>query len=287
VGQFDKLAAMAPGVLDLIEKKGRTSDFFGLPINPYATLFGYYGASLGGLGDFLEGELFLEKGLRHATRIGDSRTLALVEQDCAACFYDKGDWKAVAEHSQKTITYSEEVKFLLFLAWGWGTLGSAVAYLGDPEAGRGYGEKGLKMHQDAGIEWGLSFQYLCLGVTYFQMDDLEHARGFMEEALKLSRKNNEKYFEVMASIFLGRILGRTETPDIRKAEECVLQGMKIADDLKIKPFYAQGRLFLGELYAHEGKKRKALENLKRAETMFLEMGMDYWLAEARKVLAGL
>jgi hypothetical protein len=51
--------------------------------------------------------------------------------------------------------------------------------------------------------------------------------------------------------------------------------------------YAQGHLFLGELYAHGGQEEKALEHLKKAETMFQEMGMEYWLAVARKVSAGL
>jgi hypothetical protein len=60
--------------------------------------------------------------------------------------------------------------------------------------------------------------------------------------------------------------------------------MKIADELKTKPFYAQGHLFLGELYADAGQKEKALENMKKAEVMFQEMGMDYWLARTKKVL---
>jgi hypothetical protein len=63
--------------------------------------------------------------------------------------------------------------------------------------------------------------------------------------------------------------------------------MKIADELKTKPAYAQGHLFLGELYAHAVWKEKALEHLTQAEAMFQDMGMDYWLAEARKVSAGL
>jgi class 3 adenylate cyclase/tetratricopeptide (TPR) repeat protein len=285
--QFDKVVAMVPGVLDLLEKKEGASDFFGATANPYATLSAYCGMCLGLLGNFLEGEPFLEKGLDHATRIGDLRTLAPVEQCYGFFCHAKGDWKAAAEHAQKQIGYSEEAKYLIFLGWGWGMLGTACAYLGDPETGRSYGEKGLKMLLDAGIEWGLSMQHLFLGDTYLQRDGLENAREFTEEALRLSQKDHDKYWEASAWILLGRILGRVETPHIRKAEECILQGMKIADELKIKPFYSQGHLFLGELYAHAGQKEKALENLKKAETMFQEMGMDYWLDETRDVSAGL
>jgi class 3 adenylate cyclase len=286
-GQLDKAVATARVALDLLEKKERTSDFFGLPVNPYATLSGYCGLSMGWLGNFLEGELFLEKGLRHAARIGDLRTLALVEFLYGSFCHAKGDWKAAAEHAQKQIGYGEEAKYLILLGWGWGFLGSAYAYLGDPETGRSYGEKGIKMQRDAGIEFFLSYQHLALGVTHLQLGDPEKARGSVEEALRLSQKNNEKYWEALSWIFLGRILGRTETPQIRKAEECILQGMRLSDELKTQPTSAQGHLFLGELYAHGGQKEKALENLAKAETMFQEMGMDYWLAVTRKISAGL
>jgi len=86
---------------------------------------------------------------------------------------------------------------------------------------------------------------------------------------------------------LGRILARTGPSQIHKAEECILQGMKISDELRTRPQYALGYFFLGELYAGAGQKQKALENLKKAETMFQEMGMDYWLEQAQAVLSKL
>jgi class 3 adenylate cyclase/tetratricopeptide (TPR) repeat protein len=286
-GQFDRLVTMLSGVLDLIEKKERESDFFGLPVNAYAVLSGHCGGAMGPLGDFQKGELFLEKGLRHATRIGDLRTLAFIEFVYGGFCLGKGDWKVAAEHAQKSITYSEEVKFLMTLSLSWSLLGNAYAHLGDPETGKSYGEKGLKMHQDARIEWFLSLQYLNLGDTHLQLGDLGHARSSVEEALRLSQKNNEKPWEAGSSILLGRILGRMETSPTHEAEESILQGMKIADELKMRPTYAEGLLFLGELYAHSGQKEKALESLTKAETMFQEMGMDYWLAETRKISAAL
>jgi class 3 adenylate cyclase/tetratricopeptide (TPR) repeat protein len=286
-GQFDKALAMIPDVLDLIEKKERTSDFFGLHINPYASLSTYFGFVLGWRGNFQEGEPFLEKGLCHATRIGDARTIATAEFFYAEFFHTKGDWNAAGEHCKNAITYSEEAKYLTILSWAWTELGNICAYLGDPETGRSYGEKGLTMQRDAGIEWGLSNTQTYLGDTHFQRGDLENARALVEESLKFSQKNNEKYWEATAWILLGHILGRTEASDIRRAEECILQGMKIADELKAKPAYAQGHLFLGEFHAHAGWKEKALEHLRQAEAMFQDMGMNYWLAEARKVSAGL
>ena len=61
----------------------------------------------------------------------------------------------------------------------------------------------------------------------------------------------------------------------------------ISDELKIRPFSAQGHLFLGELYIDSREKEKALENLKKAEGMFQEMGMDYWTGRTQEVLGRL
>jgi len=43
---------------------------------------------------------------------------------------------------------------------------------------------------------------------------------------------------------------------------------------------------LGELYLNVGQKQKTMENLDKAEVMFQEMGMDYWLERTQEVLKG-
>jgi hypothetical protein len=64
-------------------------------------------------------------------------------------------------------------------------------------------------------------------------------------------------------------------------------GLAILNDLQAKPFYSQGRLFLGEFYLDTGQKEKALENLKEAEALYQEMGMDYWVDRTRGLLGKL
>jgi hypothetical protein len=54
--------------------------------------------------------------------------------------------------------------------------------------------------------------------------------------------------------------------------------------LKTKPEYAQGHLFLGELYLNTAEKEKAIKNLKRSQEMFQEMGMVYRLDKTKTVM---
>ena len=86
---------------------------------------------------------------------------------------------------------------------------------------------------------------------------------------------------------LGTISGKAEPLEIKKAEGCILKGIEICKELRTKAAYSLGHLYLGELYLNGGEKEKALENIKKAEGMFQEMGMDYWLAKAQEVLGKL
>ena len=116
-GQFYKVVAILPGVVDLLEKTERQSDFFAAPMNPYSYLCVFCGMSMGYLGNFEEGKIFLEKGLRHAAQIDDLRTLGAAEFYYGLFFHVKGYWKPAVEHLQNSIKYSEKAKFLSFLAW--------------------------------------------------------------------------------------------------------------------------------------------------------------------------
>jgi len=79
-------------------------------------------------------------------------------------------------------------------------------------------------------------------------------------------------------------LGKREKSQYAKAEEYILQGIKIFNEVQLKPLASQGYLYLGDLYADTGQNEKALETLKKAEGMMQEMGMDYWLRRTQEVL---
>jgi len=143
-------------------------------------------------------------------------------------------------------------------------------------------EKGLKMQMDIGYH--ISFIHWFLSFVYSDLGNFNEAKVHAEQAVNLAQTSHQKYFEGCSLLQLGRTLGKMEGSQFNKAEEHILKGMKILDELGTKPFYAQGHLFLGELYASAGQKEKALETLKKAQVMFQEIGMDYWLARTRKLL---
>ena len=219
--------------------------------------------------------------------MNDLAAMGLSEMYYGYFCFSKGDRERSKQHFEKSIKHSEETKWMFLSAFSWGTLGYACAMLGDPVTGKRLMEKGLKIHRDSGAEMYLSMAYCRLGEIHRHLGDLQNARSLVEEGLRLSQKNNEKHMEGWSRLVLGSILGKNVPLQIHKAEACFLKGIEILKELRMKAMYSIGYLGLGQLYLNAGEKEKAIENLKKAEGMFREMGMDYWLGKAREVLATL
>ncbi len=283
-GEFRKTIDVAPKVINLLENGQRESDFFGAPFHTYSLLCAYYGLSLAMLGNFEKGTEYLEKGLRIISAINHLASLGVAEAMYGLSFVAKGDGINAINLFEKSIRHFEESRTLAIFGVPWSGLGSGYYYLGDLEAARKHIEKGLDITMRAGSEWWISFHYLYLSKTYLALGDPKNSLRSIEEALRLSRNSSEKHLEGASLTWLGRILGKTDPSQSDKAEEYIVKGVRILEEIGIKPWCSEGYLCLGELYADTGKEEKALENLKRAEKAFQEMKMDYWLSRTGKVL---
>jgi tetratricopeptide (TPR) repeat protein len=121
----------------------------------------------------------------------------------------------------------------------------------------------------------------------FELGDMEEARTHAELGLQFSQANDERQWEGMSRTLLGRVLAKTDPTQIETAEQQILQGISLLEELGLPSVNGCGYLWLGEIYAESGRREEALENLQKAETMFREMGMDYWLGRAQTALARL
>jgi tetratricopeptide (TPR) repeat protein len=271
-----------PRVIDLLEKTQREHEFFGMDANIYSLLEGCYGSSLGILGEFTKGKQSCEKAISFAHKINHLFSIGIAELNYVGLLVTKGDGENTVKHAQSSIEYLEKSQAVIYLPLSWSCLGYGYFFLGELETALKFLKKGLKMQMETAFpvpifHWFLAFAHCDLG-------NLNEAKVHAEQALNLAQTSHQKYWEGLSGIQLGRILGKMEGSQLRRAEEHILKGMKILDELETKPLYAQGYLFLGDLYADAGQKEKAIENLRKAEAMFQKMGMDYWLARTKRLL---
>jgi tetratricopeptide (TPR) repeat protein len=119
------------------------------------------------------------------------------------------------------------------------------------------------------------------------LSELAEAQSCAEEALELSLKVNNRQFEGQSQVLLGRILGKMDGSKREEAEGHIIKGIKILEELKLRPSLSQGYFCLGELYADAGRKNEALINLNKALSMCQEMGIGYWPDKIQEVLGRL
>jgi tetratricopeptide (TPR) repeat protein len=279
-----KIIDVASKVIALLDKTQRQTESFGKPYNAYSILLAFYATCLSMLGNFEEGKALLEKGIKFALKIKDLTALVWLESRYGTILNWKGEGKNALEHYQNAIKYSEEAQMLVISGVDWILSGWSYCQLGDHKTARECIEKGLKIHSDVGAHFHLDFFYGLSSMIYLESGDLKKAQQRAEEALKLSQKHHHNWIEGFVRLQLGRIFEKAENTQGGKAEDCILRGIEILDELKLKPIYAQGYHYLGELYVDTGQKDKALENFKKAEALFREMSMDYLLTKTQELL---
>jgi tetratricopeptide (TPR) repeat protein len=283
-GYLDKIVDMAPDIIKLIEKEKKESDFFTMPMNVHSTFYGYLGYSLGALGDFEKGEPFCEKGLQYALQLGDPRSIAYAELWYGIFLNYKGAGEIAVGHWEKCIKYCEETNWIFALAVAWAGLGLAITYSGDPQTGIVYIQKGLKIQSSTGLKPFLSWYYWSLGIANFEFDDLKNSLDCFTKAIEIACDNSEKIWEGLSRIWLGRILAKLDPSQIDTSKESILKGINLLEELKLKSSYPIGYLFLGEIYADSRQNDKALRTLKKAESLYEKMGMDFYLVKTKEVL---
>jgi tetratricopeptide (TPR) repeat protein len=281
-GEPYKTSLLALKTIKMLESQKKQHDFFGLGNNVYTALSLYYGHSLGWLGDFEKGELQCRKGLEFGKKIDSLTGLALAEFLYGYLYMHKGEGQNVKKHFQECVKYCEEGGALIYLGLAWTGLGMGHFLIDDKEPAQKYIKKGMKIQKDAGIPYYLSFHNFALGMVQLASGHVKQSEESFKAALRLSREHNEKWIEGTSRIYLGITTAHGDKLKIEKAEESILEGIKILEDRQIKPWSSIGYFNLGMLQAHRGKMRPARINLQIAGNLFKEMGMNYWLSLTRQ-----
>jgi class 3 adenylate cyclase/tetratricopeptide (TPR) repeat protein len=284
IGDYEKILNIAPDVIGLIEREGRKSDSFGMPMNPYSVLCTYCGLSMGNSGYFEEGKAFFEKALRNVSEFKDISVVGAAELAYGTLLVVKGDWGLALEHLKKGIKYTEVVKWFWVSALSRTCLGLAYVMIGELETGRLNAKEGLNLHRSTGVEMHLPASHYFSSFVYMELGELGTARSLAEEALRLAQKCNDKSIQGRSMLLLGKVLGISGAARIDEVEDLVAKGLQVLKGLGATAQYSLGYLFLGEVYLKAAKTEMARENLMKAEGMFQKMGMDFWLTRTRELL---
>jgi len=289
-GRLIETAEIAHRVLRLLDEEQIKRKTSPSALSDYALLSSYCGLALGDLGEFEEAKAVIDKGINHALEVGDTLGIGGLEMVNAYISFVAGDSDGLIKHSRRAIEYYEETGVGIYLSWAREQLGLGHYMQGEYEEARRHVVKALELGKEISLPITSPWVYWGLALILMSVGEFEKALRIAEEMLKLSRDYRAKTFESLALLGLGRIEGEVDPLRIDAALQHIKQGISMYEEMGVRTYIAIGHLFLGEVFEIAGRGEEALENLKKAKGLYLDMGVapdSYWLTRTREALSGL
>jgi len=283
-GKVAGTADVAGRAIALLEKRQATSTGPVPQFDQYVSFLSFFGWARAMLGDFDEGERLCQKAIRRASEVKSQYSLAAAHMFLSVVSVNRGKAETTLHHAREAMRLGEEAQMPFLLGPCWGIEGWGHYFQDDLPAARECAGKGLSLALEHRFPEALSGAHLLSGLVSQALGDLPEARSSFEQGLKVAQDSYQKVYEAQAKTYLGRLLVEEDPSQAAAAEQMILEGMTIMDEINSRPSQAFGHLYLGETYALAGQREKALASLKRAREMCQEMGMDYYLARTEKAL---
>ena len=283
-GYCSKIVDFLPEVIELIEKTGRQNEDYDMPFNAYQWIYLTLGHAFTFIGNFEKAASFLEKGLGLGIKKDDRHNKGLYSHYCSDLNILKGHGRKAIKHSRNTVKFYEKIHNLYMIPFSRILSGWGYYLLGNLETAMKHAEQGYAMINDISVT-GWIYNFPCLlSLIHHDSGDMAAAQRSAEEALEMSIKVSSGRGEGCSRIIFGRISGKMGGYEKNEAENQILQGIKILEELELRPYASQGYFYLGELHGDNGENDKALEWLKKAESEFQRIGMDYDLSQSKSLI---
>lgn len=253
----------------------------GMPALPFVMSRTYLAWSLAELGAFVEGIAYAEDGLQIAEAVGEPLSRIAGYSGLGALYLSRGDFDKAISLFERGHLLGQVANIAVWVPIMASQLGYSYALSGRVGEALSLLEEALERRATSPFP---SLRIGRLGEAYLLAGRMDDASKLAESALSLSRDRKERGFEAWALRLLGMIGAQQDPPDIAKAEAHYREAMALAEELGMRPLVAHCHLGLGRLFRRAGKPQQAQEHLTTATSLFREMEMRFWLAQAEAEL---
>ncbi len=278
-GEYGQAESFLRKVVQLLEGD-RYHDRCGLAGFPAAMARGYLAWALAERGAFDEGIVHGQEGIRIAEALDHPYSWVVASWGAGYLHRTKGELTHAVRLLERALALCREWNLPTLLPITVGLLGPAYALSGRVAEGLSLLDQGVNALES--IQSVIVAQF---GEASILADRLEDALALAERALTLARERGQRGYEAWALRLLGEIAPRRDPPDVETAEGHYRQAMALAEELGMRPLIAHCHLGLGKLSRRTGDRSKVEEHLTTAMTMYREMDMGFWLAQAEAELA--
>jgi class 3 adenylate cyclase/tetratricopeptide (TPR) repeat protein len=262
----------------------QTRGQFGLAGFPSVLSRAWMARALAERGVFDEGEAHGQEAISIAEAVDHPFSLVLACLGLAYVNSTRGDLSQAARLLERAVAICRDWNFTYLAPIGMASLGHVYTWSGRIGEGVSWLQQALTAYESAGIGFFHSISVVQRGEAYLFADQVEDARACANRAVMLARERGERGYEAWALRLLGEVASHHDRPDVATAEAHYGAAMALASELSMRPLAAHCHLGLGKLYHRAGNGAKAQEHLTTAATMYREMDMGFWLAQAEAAL---
>ena len=155
-----------------------------------------------------------------------------------------------------------------------------MASSGEPVQGVRHLEQGVVLQESAGIKALQSTFWTRWGEGLLLSDNALKARSVAARGLELAVASGERGFAADAHYVLARSNAEGLAPEREAARLHYERAAALAAELDMGPLLSRCHLGLAIVHRRTGDRQQAKNHLTKATTMFREMSMRFWLAQA-------
>jgi len=239
---------------------------------------GYLAWTLAELGQFSEGIVQGQEGIRIAQTVDQPFSLTMAYRSLGSLYCVQGDFDHAIPVLERGLALSSDSNMTLLSPTVMGWLGYAYAMSGRRAEGLSSLHEAVAGIQSMGIGAFHALRCVQLSEAYLLTDRIEDALALAGRALNIARECRQRGYEAYALRLLGEVAARQDPPE--HADGHYRDALALALELGMRPLVAHCHLGLGKLYRRTEKREQAREHLTTAMTMYREMDMRFWLEQA-------
>jgi tetratricopeptide (TPR) repeat protein len=237
------------------------------------------------LGEFAEGIVIAEAGVRIAEAVDDPFTRIQADLGAGYVYLRQGDFARAIAALERGLAICPAKHIPLLFRHLALPLGSAYALSGRVAEALPLLQQAVEQATAMQLRTWQSLRIGGLSEAYLLAGHLEEARQLAVDALDLSRQYAERGHEAWMLRLLGEIHAHRHPHDAAEAEVSYHQALGLTEELGMRPLVAHCHHGLGSLYAKIGRYAGARAALSAAIELYCAMEMTYWLPQAEATLA--
>jgi tetratricopeptide (TPR) repeat protein len=279
-GEYDRVVELATDNLAVLPAEW-VNESFGrfAPTSIYDRI--YLVRSLAELGRFDEAARYADEAIRLAEPRQHAYGIGMAYWTAGVFHLVRGDWAEARSRIEQGIAALRTADAVLTLPWAIAQAAWVLAHLGEASEALDRlreAERFMEHLAAQDVAGTGSARHLALGRACLLLGRLDEARELADRAVESSP--HQPGYAVHARHLLGDIATHPDQFDAARGEVSYHEALALAEPRGMRPLVAHCHLGLGRLHRRLDRRAPAREHLTAAATMYRDMGMSFWRAQA-------